>query len=250
MCAAAYTPTSAFRALSAVRLVLLRVGRPPRPEPRAFTCDNHYSTRARNSVTVPAAPALSSTQARWSSSSKSTGILASPDLGPDPLNPPIPTCSLGLPLEPLPPPIPTVHPVAISREALHRLHRLSALNPPKQGSEEETELLAELGGLIGLMEIVKGVDLDLGQGQGKAGYGELLGRGVGELMLDFDDATGTRQAVPTTPGDKMETQAETQAGLESSDSASASSQHGKALLQYATRRVGDFYASRITPRLK
>lgn len=86
------------------------------------------------------------------------------------------------------------------------------------------ELLEGLKGLVGLMDAVKAVELP----EGGEGYGSLLGRGVGELVLDFEKTEDMQ-------GDKK-----------SSDQ--GEKKRGRELLQYATRRVGDYYASRLPPK--
>jgi hypothetical protein len=97
----------------------------------------------------------------------------------------------------------------LDRAALHRLCKLAALNPPAEGSEAETQLLADLGELVGLMDLVgEAVTLD-------ADVGELLTAGVGEIVID----------------------AGKQRGNEDKDG----EERGRELLQYATRRVGDYY---------
>jgi hypothetical protein len=141
----------------------------------------------------------------------------------DPLGPGVPVSSLGLPIHPLPLPKSTSQPTStpMSREDFHRLHRLSALDPPAEGSIEETRLLKGLQGLIGLMEAVKAVEIPKGD------YGELLGRGVGELVLDFEKS-------PV---------------VEAEETAAIDVKKGRELLAYATRRVGDYYASRLPQKM-
>lgn len=157
-----------------------------------------------------------------SKSSPSTPHQAPNDLS-DPLSPDIPLSPLGLPLDPLPLPPPNALAPPMTREALHRLHRLSALNPPAGGSKEEVELIEGLRGLVGLMDAVKAVQLP----EGKGGYGALLGRGVGELELDFTETEKTSD-----PGQAVRVDRE-------------GGKRDRELLQYATRRVGDYYASRL-----
>lgn len=69
------------------------------------------------------------------------------------------------------------------------------------------------------MEIVKNVELEEGT------YGELLSSGVGELVMDFKEDKDTVQ-----PESNVE-------GL-----------RNKELLEYAARRVGDYYASRVASK--
>ena len=117
-------------------------------------------------------------------------------------------------------PLPEIKPATLSHDALLRLHKLSALNPPAEGSEEERELVDGLGELIGLMELVKDVELE-------GDVGELLAEGVGEVVIDGSETTISPK--PTTPG--------------------SSEKSGKELLDWATRRVGDFYAHRVERKL-
>lgn len=129
----------------------------------------------------------------------------------DPLRPSIPTDELGLPLEPQPV---TLTPTSstsntIKSSDLARLHRLSALNPPLPGSREEADLLKGLNELVGLMEVVKAVELP----EGKQAIGELLTQGVGEVMIG--ENTGK---------DRDEGQIK-----------------GRELLEWATSRKGDYY---------
>ncbi|RSH77717.1 uncharacterized protein EHS24_003284 [Apiotrichum porosum] len=138
-----------------------------------------------------------------STSSRSSTAASSP------LRPSVKTTDLGLPVTPLPDPIPSVPRTPLDRAALHRLCKLAALNPPAKGSEAETQLLADLGELVGLMDLVgEAVTLD-------ADVGELLTAGVGEIVID----------------------AGKQRGNEDKDG----EERGRELLQYATRRVGDYY---------
>lgn len=150
-----------------------------------------------------------------------TTSLTSTSTSSSPLRPSVPTNDLGLPLTPLPPPIPSSVPRApLDRAALTKLCTLAALNPPAEGSEAETRLLAELGELVGLMDLVGEVQLE----QGEDAVGALLTEGVGELVIDgSEDAKlqGTQQ--------------------ENND-------RGRELLQYATNRVGDFYGFRTSAR--
>lgn len=130
----------------------------------------------------------------------------------DPLRPSVPTDNLGLPLEPQPVPIPCTNSTAITSADLARLHRLSALDPPANGSEEEARLLRGLNELVGLMEEVKSVKLPTGQ----EALGELLTQGVGEITIG--EHTGQQR-------DEGQVR-------------------GQALLGWATSRKGDYYHSK------
>ena len=99
---------------------------------------------------------------------------------------PSPITPLQLPLirsaQPLPPP----PKVRLTSAELARLHRLCALNPPEAGSSTEEMLIDELGSLLGLMEQVKAVDMDLPQGreEREAFIRDLLTDGIGEVVVD------------------------------------------------------------------
>ncbi|ORY22029.1 hypothetical protein BCR39DRAFT_562455 [Naematelia encephala] len=134
------------------------------------------------------------------------------------LSPSHPTTSLGLPIDPLPSPLPEIQPVIVPRETLVKLHRLSALNPPPEGSKEEAQLVSELSELVGLMELVKAVPLPEGD------LSSLLSEGLGEVVVD-----GSHEDAP---------------GLEVEEGAEEEVR-SRELLGYATRRVGDYYASRL-----
>ncbi|KAJ9106113.1 hypothetical protein QFC21_001255 [Naganishia friedmannii] len=84
----------------------------------------------------------------------------------DPLNPQIATDELGLPLQPtvLPAEIFNPPPTRITSAELQRLHRMAAIAPPLPGSQEEDEMLRGLEGLLGLMDQVKKVELDMDVG--------------------------------------------------------------------------------------
>lgn len=99
---------------------------------------------------------------------------------------------------------------------LARLHRLSALNPPPEGSQEEKELLQGLNDLVGLMEVVKSVQLP----EGKEAIGELLTQGVGEVVIGENIA---------------EERDEGKVG-------------GRDLLGWATSRKGDYYHSKASKK--
>lgn len=141
----------------------------------------------------------------------------------NPLKPSTPTDSLGLPLTPQPPPIPTIKPTQISRETLVKLHKLSALNPPPEGSIEEAQVKAELSELIGLMDIVKEVELP--PGDLRTITQELLGQGVGSVVFDQLDEEAQKTKVV--------------------QEAEEREKHGKELLEWATKRVGDYYSAKV-----
>lgn len=130
----------------------------------------------------------------------------------DPLKPTTPVSSLGLPLSPQPSLALPRSSKPLQSSDLERLHRLSALNRPRAGSKEETDLLEGLNELVGLMEAVQAVDLP----HEKGAVGELLTQGVGEVLIG------------------EETEAERGDG----------EVEGRELLVWATRRKGDFYNSK------
>lgn len=134
----------------------------------------------------------------------------------DPLRPKIPISDLGLPLESQPAPLPTIPQSTLLSADLERLHRLSALDPPEKGSQEEKDLLRGLNELVGLMEVVKEVQLPVG----KDTIGELLTQGVGEVVIGEHT------------GGERETEAV----------------NGRELLQWATRKKGDYYHSKAAKR--
>jgi hypothetical protein len=96
---------------------------------------------------------------------------------------------------------------------------LSALDPPTKGSKEEEDLLKGLNELVGLMEVVKAVELP----KGKDAIGELLTQGVSEVVIG--EHTG-----------------------EDIGSAGEDTVRGRELLQWATRRKGDYYHSKAAKR--
>jgi hypothetical protein len=96
---------------------------------------------------------------------------------------------------------------------------LSALDPPTKGSKEEEDLLKGLNELVGLMEVVKAVELP----EGKDAIGELLTQGVSEVVIG--EHTG-----------------------EDIGSAGEDTARGRELLQWATRRKGDYYHSKAAKR--
>lgn len=81
--------------------------------------------------------------------------------GDDPLHPDIEVDSVGLPVNPtsLPEHILDPPPTPMTVEELRKLHRMAALVPPAPGSTEETELLADISKLVGLMDRVKTIEL-------------------------------------------------------------------------------------------
>ncbi|BEI90197.1 uncharacterized protein CcaverHIS019_0302670 [Cutaneotrichosporon cavernicola] len=129
----------------------------------------------------------------------------------DPLRVSIPTDELGLPV-PQSPPITAFELTPISHALLQRLHGLAALNPPPEGSPEETALRHDLGDLVGLMDLVHEVEV--------RDVGELLSS-TGEIVFNADAIKGRGEA----DLDEWE---------------------GRPLLDYATRRVGDFYGFKAT----
>lgn len=158
------------------------------------------------------------------SSAVRTSKAASPG---DPLRPDVPLSEFQLPLHPLPPPIPRIsESSAITRPVLHRLHRLSALNPPAENSPEEEQLTRELNGLVGLMDLVKAVELpkDLDMA-------DLLSEGRGEILVDgshLDEAGSLGEE-----GRKAKLAAEAK-----------EAEKGRELLAYATKTTGEYHSSR------
>lgn len=148
----------------------------------------------------------------------------------DPLHPDIPLSDVQLPLEALPPPIPSIRPSqAINRETLHRLHRLSALNPPPEGSKEETQLIDELNGLVGLMDLVK--DVQLPEGLDMAG---LLSEGRGEILLDGSHLDASDMDLQTGAVNREVKLAK----------GAAEAEKGRDLFKYATKTTGEYYSSK------
>ena len=124
-----------------------------------------------------------------------------------------------------PDPLPDIKPKMLSRTTLHKLHRLSALNSPPNDSEEEKKLLHELGELVGLMELVKDVRLD-------GDVGELLAEGVGEVFIgEVDNSDHSNK--PRRGDSAVQ---ETSLGKDPDEKS------GRELLDWASRRIGDFYA--------
>ncbi|KIR58440.1 hypothetical protein I312_106544 [Cryptococcus bacillisporus CA1280] len=114
--------------------------------------------------------------------------------------------------------MPTIKPVHITRQQLEKLHTLSALAPPPAGSQEEKQLLDELSELVGLMELVKDVELPQEEIEG------LLAEGVGAVRIGEIDL-------------KDEGKAENKVnGREKS---------GQDLLDWSPTRLGDYYSSAL-----
>ena len=131
--------------------------------------------------------------------------------------------------------IPQFKPSKFNREQLLRLLKLSALNPPAEGSDEEARLLGGLGELVGLMHLVKDVKLD-------ADVKDLLPEGVGEVYIDGKAPTPQSEAVKAVSSDVGD------ARLQDTDAAGmdvrGEEKTGRDLLNWATRRVGNFYSHR------
>lgn len=110
----------------------------------------------------------------------------------NPLRPDVTVDDLGLPVDPQISPSTSRYykpaPVTLTREQLHKLHKLSALKPPQEGSPEEEKLLEELGSLIGLMDVVKEVSLP----QDPKELAELL-KGFGQSEQVFDGTNMMRE---------------------------------------------------------
>ncbi|GFZ50604.1 hypothetical protein JCM24511_08362 [Saitozyma sp. JCM 24511] len=249
------------RSLAVLRIVLCRVS-PSNPITPAANarCPRSVSTisalQRHHNANAP-----SRTRARTpsSSTSPSASHSTSSTTRRDPLSVSVPLDANSLPVEPLPLAIPRIPAATITPEALQRLHRLSALNPPPSGSQEEKEVLAELGTLVGLMDLVQAVEMEVG-----LDVGGLLADGVGEVVIDGSHEMGrartgmeagaeaessTSTSASTTieadivglPGERRETPHVAGAPEHSHKS-------GRELLEYATRRVGDYYGFRKAPR--
>lgn len=134
-----------------------------------------------------------------------------------PLRPNVPLTELQQPVTPLDPPILSIPPSSLSRADLERLHSLAALNPPPAGSEEEAKLLEDLNELVGLMDLVHEVEVN-------EDHGELLTHGVPEMVLDVD----TKHTPQSPPEGKRD----------------------RELLEYATRRIGDYYGFKTEAKAK
>ncbi|WVQ96293.1 hypothetical protein IAU59_003397 [Kwoniella sp. CBS 9459] len=150
----------------------------------------------------------------------------------------------------------------ISRATFEKLHKLSALNPPPEGSEEEAELMQGLSDLIHLMDKVKSVELPESVDE-RAGL-LVEGIGIGEVVVSDRDLDWDREQAGSGLGQEQG-QGQGQDPLIGSGGRGGSTnddslyeagteQHsepekrGKELLGWATNRVGDFYASRIKPK--
>ncbi|WVQ84342.1 hypothetical protein IAT38_006494 [Cryptococcus sp. DSM 104549] len=125
---------------------------------------------------------------------------------------------------PTPTPLPQIIPTPLTRPALHRLHALSALRPPPPDSEEERVLTQELGELVGLMELVKGVEIPEGVLDKEGGVGGLLAEGVGAVVIGR-------------PGEGE--------GVGEGVKREAKGKHGHELLGWSPTRTGDFYSSAL-----
>ena len=84
-------------------------------------------------------------------------------------------------------------------------------------------LKRELGDLIGLMEIVKNVELPSGKDLNSV-TSDLLGQGVGQVVFDHHVAK-----VGDSPSSREE----------------SVERDGRELLKLSTRRLGDYYASKV-----
>ncbi|RXK36113.1 hypothetical protein M231_06604 [Tremella mesenterica] len=83
-----------------------------------------------------------------------------------------------------------ITPRFLTRKEFERLHRLSALIPPEKGSKEEVILLKELSGLLGLMDLVKDVDMEFKDDEERE-------RMIRDLLSD----TGTEVVIDGTGGE-------------------------------------------------
>lgn len=84
--------------------------------------------------------------------------------------------------------------------------------------------MSGLGELVGLMDLVKEVELP--SGDRNEMVRELLSEGVGEVVIDESDG-------------------EVSLADECTTAAVGEAKKGRELLEYATRRVGDYYAHRV-----
>ncbi|OXG76697.1 hypothetical protein C345_06555 [Cryptococcus neoformans A2-102-5] len=114
--------------------------------------------------------------------------------------------------------LPITKPAHITRQQLEKLHTLSALAPPPAGSQEEKQLLEGLSELVGLMELVKDVELPHEE------IGGLLAEGVGSVWIREIDL-------------KDEGKAE--------DEVNAREKSGQELLDWSPTRLGDYYSSAL-----
>ncbi|KAK8858848.1 hypothetical protein IAR55_003078 [Kwoniella newhampshirensis] len=141
-----------------------------------------------------------------------------------------------------PTPIPT--PIQLDRPTLHRLHHLSALNPPPPDSIEEKQLLSDLSDLISLMDQVKSVRLPTSHEE----RGRLLGQGVGQVKIDegvFDRLNAISS--PEKHGE-AEVQGNELRDEDCNEEGQTEETSGKELLNWATTRVGDFYSSKLAQK--
>lgn len=120
-------------------------------------------------------------------------------------------------------------------------------------------MLAELGTLVGLMDLVQAVEMEPG-----LDVGGLLADGVGEVVID-----GSHEMARARTGMEVEAESESTTSTSTSTTIEADivglpgerreSPHvagapehnpksGRELLEYATRRVGDYYGFRKAPR--
>jgi hypothetical protein len=89
--------------------------------------------------------------------------------------------------------------------------------------------MSGLGELVGLMDLVKEVQLP--DGDRDEMFRELLSEGVGEVIID-----GSDEPVPTKTEEEREKEVREKSGRE--------------LLGWATRRVGDYYAHRVEKKVE
>ncbi|WWC88388.1 uncharacterized protein L201_003299 [Kwoniella dendrophila CBS 6074] len=115
----------------------------------------------------------------------------------------------------------------ISRTELHKLHRLSALNPPEVNSLEEKELIEELSELIDLMNQVKGVNLPSSLEE----RSKLLSKGINEVILNENTING------------ISNKAQTHRDIRGDNEVIEKS--GKELLSWSNNKLGDYYVSKI-----
>lgn len=114
--------------------------------------------------------------------------------------------------------LPITKPAHITRQQLEKLHTLSALAPPPAGSQEEKQLLEGLSELVGLMELVKDVELPNEE------IGGLLAEGVGSVWI--------REIDPKDEG-------------KAENEVNAREKSGQELLDWSPTRLGDYYSSAL-----
>lgn len=198
----------------------------------------HLPPRMRNLALAPKTQIvngrLSSTLGRRSysisrsfsiTSRASSSANASPVLAPAATNTPIPT-----PAQP------------ITAADLPRLHRLSALNPPLSGSQDEVRLLDGLNELVSLMEGVRQVELPefSSKEERDEWVRELLSEGIQEVVIgEFEDGPVDKEA---------RSEVAEQEHYKDVTHEEQTAKSGRDLLEYATRRAGDYYASKTKPR--